>query len=161
MREPWDQLATETDESYSHFLIYRNLGVSRSMRLAYKRYLEMYDGYTGSHKTLHIPGNWRQDQTNHWWSERASSWDIRNLHTYGARLAVLHVQSITKIAEKCVRQSKKLNPGDKGWSDLLDSMAVVQSYLTPDVVRGIAERNKIESAGPAPQLAAHNGDGIT
>ena len=145
--EPWSRLPGESEDAYAHFLIYRNLGYSRSLKRAYFRYLQMYDEYTGDIKRLVIPATWRRQCMDHFWTQRATSWDIQNLHTYGSRLAVLYTQAVTKMAEKCVRVSRSKNPGDKEWPDLLDTVQTVREYLTPDVVKGIADRTK--SAGPA------------
>lgn len=160
MKEPWDQIRGEDDEAYAAFLIYRNIGMRRTLRKAYCHFLETHDGYTGGHKELNLPRSWRAASVSFFWKERATAWDIRNLHSYGARLAVLHTRAVTTVAEKCVRLSYELNPGDDGWADLLDSMDRVQNYLSPEVVKGIAERNK--STGPAP-LPAHVGtdDGVS
>ena len=142
MAEPWDKLSGESDEAYSRFLIYRNLGARRSLRRAYCHYLRVYDGYTGGTKRLQPPGNWTDEHAAHFWAQRAAAWDVRNLTAYGARLAVLHVRAVTAVAEKCVRSAERLEPGDDGWADLLESLRLVGEYLTPDVIRGIQERDQ-------------------
>lgn len=142
MADSWSKLPAESDEAYSRFLIYRNLGPCRSIRRAYFRYLQEYDGYRGGIKGINPPHNWRAECAEYFWVERSAAWDVRNLSAYGARIAVLHVQAMTKVAEKSVRYAKRLEPGDEGWGDLLDSIRLVAEFLTPDVIRAIQERSK-------------------
>lgn len=160
MKEPWDRLTNETEDAYSHFLIYRNLGFARSLKRAYFRYLQMDDEYQGGIERISVPGSWRKECMNNFWQQRATSWDIQNLHTYGSRLAVLYTQAITKMAEKCVRLSGSKNPGDKEWPDLIDTVGVVRDYLTPDVVKGIADRSKQSGPAALPVHAEVIDDGI-
>lgn len=140
--EPWEQLPYESNDAYARFLLYRNLGMKRSLIKAYHSYLVNHDGFTGGRERLHIPGQWLRDSSDHFWGERCSAWDIRNLTVYGAKVAVLHVQAITTVAEKNARWASKLRPGDEGWSDLVTSMKLVSDFLTPEVVRGIEARGK-------------------
>ncbi len=142
MAESWDKLPGESDEAYARFLIYRNVGPRRSLKRAYLHYLRVYDEFTGGTKRLHVPGSWHADCASNFWCDRAVAWDIRNLSAYGARVAVLHVRAVAILAEKNARHAVKLAPGDDGFSDLLASMRTVAEFLTPEVVRGIAERNK-------------------
>jgi len=142
MADPWAQLPGESDESYARFLIYRNLGPKRSLRKGYLHYLRAYDGYAGGVKGLHPPGCWYEDSGGHFWVDRAAAWDIRNLVAYGSKVAVLHVRAVTLMAEKNLRAVSRLSPGDDGWSGLVASMRLVSDFFTPDVVRGIQDRNQ-------------------
>ena len=90
------------------------------------------------------------------WANRAAAWDVRNLSVYGARMAALHVAAVTRIAEKNARWAARLNPTDAGWSALVASVRVVAEFLTPEVVRGIQERNK--PARPAAVPAGSDDD---
>ena len=142
MAEPWDKLSSESNEAYSRFLIYRNIGPRRSLKRAYLHYLRVYDEFAGGPKRLHVPGQWHADSANNSWRDRATAWDIRNLSKYGASVAVLHVRAIAILAGKNARYAERLKPGDNGYSDLLASIRTVAEFLTPEVVRGIQEHNK-------------------
>lgn len=155
--QPWDKLPSESDEAHARFLIYRNLGPKRGLKKAYKWYLEKHDGYTGGLDGLHIPGQWHEDCRLNKWVERCTAWDIRNLYAYGGRVVVLHMQAITKIAEKCVRLAHKANPGDDCWPDLLNSIRVISEYLDPEVVRGIQDTFQSRAAIPAGESSGDDG----
>lgn len=151
MPAPWDKLKAESDESYARFLMYRNLGPGRSIRRAYHQYLQRFDGFTGGTKRLHVPGSWTSEAADHGWVSRAQAWDVRNLTAYGAKVAVLHVLTVKRLAEKNRRALGRLEPGDDGYTDVLAGIRVVADFLTPDVVRGIAEQNQ---PAPEPRHAA-------
>lgn len=153
----WEQMTGESDESFARFLMYRNLGPSRSMRKAYLRYLQEADGFTGGAKRLHIPGQWQRDSSNFFWVERAAAWDVRNLQAYGGRLAVLHTQAMVELAKKNCRYARRLKPGDDGYADMLRSVQVVAAFLTPEFVKGIAD----EGREPRRVAAAAADDGVT
>lgn len=141
--EPWAQLPGEDAEAYRRFLCYRNVGIRRSLRRAYLHYLRAYDGYSGSPNGIrHLAPQWLADSKAFFWKDRATAWDIRNLHAYGGRVAVLHMQAMTMIAAKNARAAARLEPGDDGWADLIASVKLVAEFLTPDIVRGIQDRYK-------------------
>lgn len=146
-RDAWDQLDGESAESYSRFLRYRNLGSLRSIKKAYFVYLQAEDGFQGRIDRLHVPGHWTHDAAKNRWVDRASAWDIHILVTYGAQVACLHAQVIAKLARKNASKVGKLNPGDKGFSDLLASIRTVAEFLSPELVKGVQDRYK--SAEPA------------
>lgn len=146
MREPWDQLPDESNESYARFIAYRNCGPKRSLRLAYWRYSVKFQGYRGSFKRLRISGTWYADCRRFGWVERATAWDVHNLVVYGARIAVLHVQALVKLAEKNLRLTEKLNPGDDEFKMLLQSMEHVGRFITPYIIQAIQERYQSRTA---------------
>lgn len=139
---PWDQQPDEDNESYARFLHYRNLGPTRSLRKAYQRYLQTEDGVTCRKERLHLPGTWVGDSTKHQWVSRATGWDIRNLVTYGGKVAVLHVLTISRMAAKNLKAVAEAKPGDDSWADIVQSVRLINEYLTPEVVRGIQERQQ-------------------
>ena len=157
MKKPWDKLPNETDEQYARFLLYRNIGPKRSMRKAYARYLREYDGFRGGSERLHVPGNWIANCRDLFWTERAFAWDVRNLAAYGGKVASLHAAAVAQVARKNLRWAKRLNPGDKGWPDLMRSMMQVQAFLTPELVRGIQDRNQ---SANEPVAAVNADDGV-
>lgn len=156
-QEPWAQLAKEPDNAYARFLIFRNCGINRSLRKAYRWYLnahkELGQGYAELHNTsgvdangkTYVPAQWLRDYQQYDWAYRATQWDLSNLGAYGGRVAVLHVQALTKIAEKNVRWAGKLKPGDRGYADLCDSVRLIAEYLNPEVVAALREKAREEA----------------
>lgn len=165
----WDQLPEETHDQYAHFLRYRNLGPQRSHKKAYAKYLQDTDGFevaAGKRRSLHVPGSWYEWSVKFEWPKRAAGWDVRNLQTYGSRLAVLHVQTVAIIASKNKRAAKTITgPGAQGWRDLMESCRVVAEFLTPEVMQGVhrgseSTREIALPAGLARAGASDDGNGI-
>lgn len=154
--QPWEKLPAESDESYSRFLYYRNAGVRRSFRRAYRQWLADGDGYTGGIRGLHVPGTWTRDSQAYFWKERAAAWDVRNLSAYGARIAALHAEAVTRVAEKNLRWVGRTDPDDAAWPDVMASMRVVAQFLSPELVKGVQDRFK--PAVPTPAAAGTGGD---
>lgn len=139
MNRPWDQQPGESDERYTRFLLYRNIGPSRSLRKAYYHYLQEYDGFRGPIKGVRPPHQWAADSSQWGWVARSSAWDVHNLTGHGSRIVALHFQAMTKVAEKNLKWAARLDPGDDGFADLIRSMQMIQNMLTPDLVRGIKD----------------------
>lgn len=149
MAAPWDKVPGETDESYTRFLLYRNIGPTRSLRRAYFLYLREYDGFRGVMKGVRPPGSWQEECRDNFWPERAAAWDVRNLTAYGSKVAALHAEAVAVVARKNLRYAGAMKPGDDGWLDLMASMKVVAAFLSPELVRGIERRNQSARKPPA------------
>ncbi len=142
-RHAWDQLSTETNDAYCHFLVYRNLGPTRSLNKAYYQYLKDYDGFTGvMNRGIRAPGNWQDESRDNFWVERSAAWDIRNLACYGAKVAIMHAECVAHLARKNLSELKKMRPGDEGWMDLMQSIKVVAAFLSPELVASIESKHK-------------------
>jgi hypothetical protein len=141
---PWDQLESESDDAYIHFLCYRNYGPTRSLNKAYYRYLVDYDGFNGvMNRGIRAPGNWQEECANNNWVQRCAAWDIRNLTTYGAKVAILHAETVVRLAQKNLKLvSKGMAPGDEGFADLINSMKLVAGFLSPELVQSIESKHK-------------------
>lgn len=109
-RNPWDQIAGESDKAFKAFMIYRNLPVEeRTVRNAWKQYSpDRSDQQYSAHFA-----NW--SKLNHW-RERASAWDR-------------HLQGIKdKATEKVF--SKELVEERKNRQKILDGMrTLVGQYM--------------------------------
>lgn len=139
-KQPWDKLTTESDEDYARFLMYRNLGPTRSVRECYFRYLQEYDNYQGRKNGVRPPNSWQLQCRRNFWIERAAAWDVRNLSHYGQKIVALHSEAIAAIARKNLRAARRLNVGQKGWSDLQASIRTVAEYLTPELLKNVQQR---------------------
>ena len=70
---PWDRLPGETGTQYAHFLAYRDLGPSRSIRRAYRRTRPRLEGHPQGGKR-EVPGSFWALAARHRWKERAGAW---------------------------------------------------------------------------------------
>jgi hypothetical protein len=141
---PWDQLPGESNESYARFLLYRNLGIRRSLKRAYAKMLADADLFSGDPRKLHLPANWRSDSSAHRWVARSSAWDLHHLAMHGSRVALLHIQAMLNITKKYLKATEEYKIGDDEWDNVLATSRHVAQFLTPEIVRDIEEGIKNE-----------------
>ncbi len=118
MADPWDQLDNEPDIVYKRFLIYRNLGVRRTLPRANEVWaqMEMDAGVAPAEATC-TWGNYSSRY--HWW-DRAQAWDIAMLKEQGRRLAAKHMAYLEALLER-MHAALVANPdaAPKTWTELL------------------------------------------
>ncbi len=137
MANPWDKLTAESDEAYARFLMYRNLGPTRSVRRCYYRYLQEFDNFQGPPNGVRPPYSWQMESQRQFWRERSVAWDVRNLSAYGQKIVALHSEAIAEIARKNLRAARRLKVGMKGWAELQTSLRTVAEYLTPELLKNV------------------------
>jgi hypothetical protein len=104
---PWDQLASETDEEYSRFLVYLNLGVGRSLDAAFEASRAGRGRRSGRGRQRDYQA-WLLEAARHRWRERAVEWDISRvpamLQQAAVNLAALKAEIAAKALEACPRR---------------------------------------------------------
>ena len=91
--QPWDRLVTEGDAAYAAFLVYRNLGPTRSLSVAYAMHTKSKPG------EKQVGGSWRKWCAANRWPERSAAWDDR-----GRRVADRAVERV--IATDAAQQAR-------------------------------------------------------
>lgn len=124
---PWDRLPDETDAQYAQFLVFRDLGPSRTLARAYRQYLKHFDTTPGARKGP--SGAFKETAAARRWRERAEAWDVWRLLTYGARIAPLYVAAVEQMTKKLLAASQRIRPGQKGWRDVLDTLGAISAQL--------------------------------
>lgn len=152
MADPWDKLPDEPTDAYARFLTYRNCGPRRSVRRTYATYLKKFDVRPGD-KGIQAPKGWWDESRKFRWAERAGAWDLRNLAAYGARVAVLHVKAIARVAKTNYDAAGKYRPGDPEWGDLMASLRAVAGLITPELLAGATSRPQPAHGAPAAPAA--------
>lgn len=166
MAELWDQLPDESVTLYTHFLAYRDLGPLRSVRKAYRRVMQHLEVQERGGKT-EVPGSFWEVATRHRWRERAEAWDVRNLKTYGARVAPLYVRMLENTARRGAVAAAKYRPGDREWGDVLATVDTLAKALEParkaNALGGESEeaRADAERAAAAVQSAPKRAEPLT
>ena len=142
-RQPWDQRDTDTSHSYRAFLVYRDLGVKRSLRRAAEVFYELDDVQEG-HTKLRQMKHW---STNHQWRIRVNAWDVhlqridedeqvQAAHDMHRRHAAIATLALQKAAERL----KQLNPETLTARDAITYLEAAvrverQARGEPDTVR--------------------------
>lgn len=129
MGQPWDRQPDESSTQYTQFLVYRNHGPSRSLALAYRHYLQLFESELGA--TKGPSGAYKEAAVRFRWADRAQAWDHWRLETYGRRVAPLYTAALEAVARKLARAARRHKPGDAEWRDVLDTLDRVYAQLEP------------------------------
>lgn len=92
---PWDQLPGEPPSAYARFLVYLNLGISRTLADACQTVLDERQQNVTKRNTRKRPkkanirrptGQWAEDSAQWRWKDRAEAWDIWRLRSAAERV---------------------------------------------------------------------------
>jgi hypothetical protein len=125
-RQPWDQMQGEPSPHYVWFLVYRNLGVTRSIDRAFNAAALKS---ANSQKKKKASGAWTEASVKWNWPERAARWDIATLSAAGWKVVALFTAALEAYALKVVTvlQEDKIRP--KGWKGATEAMSVLSSFI--------------------------------
>lgn len=144
MANPWDKLNEESDANYVRFLIFRDVGVTRTVRKAYVEWLKkenLYPETPEGQKKVKANSTWVQACYQYRWVARALAWDIHNMSIHAGRVASIQTMSMQKFAEKTYTAICNCKPGDPEWNAIINSLRVINEWLTPEAVHAIKEGN--------------------
>jgi hypothetical protein len=134
-RQPWEQLSDESAAAYAHFLAYRNLGVGRTFRRAYRHWVAAAGGATAGHEgPQEPPGSWHREMARFRWLERAEQWDVHVFVAAGEQAVVALVHAYEELARGCVRRMAGRAP--KSWDELLRSLEFLARVIPKESIAG-------------------------
>lgn len=142
MSEIWEQQESESNEAYARFLVYRNLGVSRSVQMARK--LTAKKGEKGRSGAI------ERESADFNWQERASAWDIFNLEQSGRNTVVAFIGALEKLAYKSLQalDNDKIHP--ENWEEVVKAVNILGGFIPAETVEAIrlyAEQHRISAIG--------------
>jgi hypothetical protein len=134
-RQPWDQRPGETAAAYARFLIYRNLGLTRTVQAAYKVYLnsKKVQQSPPQSRSAASPQFKAESQTMNW-QARAEAWDIAVLWMAGERSVAAVVTLIEEMALRALRRLADEKVGPKDWGQLLRTLEILATYVPRDAL---------------------------
>jgi hypothetical protein len=94
---PWDQLPDEPDGAFARFVLYRCLGLGRSIRRAYHEWLRQRG--TPCRGDERPPGAWQRYASLFRWRERARAWDVAQMEQAGQATAYSLLEAAAAAAE--------------------------------------------------------------
>ena len=100
-RTPWEQLDDEPDAAYARFLVYLELGQSRSVDGAYRAGNEAPKGT----KKARASGQWKRDSAAFGWKARAKAWDISREQEVSDLARVATNELVGSLARRGIRMA--------------------------------------------------------
>lgn len=138
MGKLWEQLEGEPGAAYARFLLYRNLGPTRSLDTAYQ--------VTKSDSSLQAPGNWAAESNRYQWVERSTAWDIEMLAAYGERAIIDYVAAIRKIAQKSLEALERESIKPKDWKSAISGIELLARLISADAPGALYQSRKDEAS---------------
>jgi hypothetical protein len=138
VNELWDKRDDESDSAYTRFLIYRNLGVTRSLDRAYQSTLA--DDVTKRNK-VRATGQWREDSGKHEWQKRAEAWDVCTLTEVGQRVVTKYINALDLAFQSIIDQlaSGKIKP--RTWGAIVESLTIIGNFIPQETVASVRQNN--------------------
>lgn len=97
---PWERLEDETSKAYGAFLLFRDLGYGRSVRRAYRAYLEATGRQKSPKVSANVSPSFRRWVERHAWRERAEAWDLHELEGREAALEDAKRLALAELARR-------------------------------------------------------------
>ena len=170
--KPWDQIVGESNEAYARFLVYRNLGPTRSLAVAYaytytlgspkatKRVKSRRSAKaTKSSKSLvstKVSGQWNKDSSQFQWQARATAWDIEMLTQVGQQTVVKFVTLLDDAVLMTLKHLKETKRKPRTWLDLFNAIKILGDFIPAETVAQIRD-SAARDATPA--IGAGSGTG--
>lgn len=152
-RKPWDQLEGEPNAAYARFLVYRNVGPSRSLL---KAYIAQSGIASKSRKKPQVPGSWQDECTKFDWVNRSLAWDIEMMSTVGLQAVLKFYNSFGIVADKVLAKLAEDKVKPKDWRQALDAFSRLGMFVPAETVRQIqdsAERGDLAFGNSKPKDA--------
>jgi len=148
--KPWEQLPGEPDTAYVRFLIYRDLGPSRSIDSAYAA-ATAGSAPNGTKAHRRANGQWKHDSAEYHWPERARAWDIAVLSELVPETASLIFTTINEAARVTLEKLREGKLKPRTWPQLLESVTILAGFISPEVISATVDH--AANDGPVPSQA--------
>jgi hypothetical protein len=146
VKKQWEQREGEPNEAYARFLVYRNLGVGRTLDAAYS-----VSNSVGikRNKSERSGGQWHDDSAAWDWKDRSAAWDIEVLAEVGRGVVAKFVGAIDLSFGVIIQQLASGNIKPKSWSAVLGAITTLGAFIPQETVSEIRRLAKDVDNVPA------------
>ncbi len=142
MTKLWDKRENESDAAYARFLIYRNLGVGRSLDAAYR--FSLGDAAINRKRTQPT-GTWTGECSQFEWKARADAWDVEVIATVGYNVVVKYIAALDLAFQRVIEQLQDGTIKPKNWDQLIESLTILGNFIPQETVASIRQNIKDDS----------------
>ncbi len=156
-RRLWERLPNEPESAYARFLVYRNLGLGRTLHAAYGAVCRAKE----SQPKVHLPINWKRESKEHRWPERARAWDVFVLLETGNESVKSYVKLIALFAKNALESledGKAMKP--MTFDEAVKALDILSKVISKEAIDAFFARLKcdLESAEKAAVAVEPAGD---
>ncbi len=130
--EAWEQMEGEPLSHYNRFLVYRDLGSTRTVRKAYALVKGRNWKAVGSVDC----GYWRELCARWHWVRRAQEWDKARLTEAGDEAIVQFVSGLKRAATGVNQALERVKP--RTWHEAMEGLDLVGSFIDPESVKAVS-----------------------
>ncbi len=130
--EAWDQMEGEPLSHYTRFLVYRDLGSTRTLRKAWA----LVKGKNWRAVSDNNCKYWRDLSARWKWVRRAQEWDKAMLSGLGDETIVQFVGGLKQAASEVNQALERVKP--KTWREAMEGLNLVGSFIDPQSIKAVA-----------------------
>ncbi len=145
----WEQREGESNAAYARFLMYRNLGPTRSIDAAYRQHQSGRAKATKSRKKPYVPGQWIDDAARFDWVERASAWDIAILNDVGRAVVVKFIHALERSYDKLLAALNDERVKPRTWEQVIESLTILGAFVPQETIADIKQSSADAARVPA------------
>lgn len=147
----WDQQHGEPDEAYVRFLLFRNMGPTRTILAAWQLWVKARPAPRTKTKRktaaqTHASGTWSDDAATWRWIERARAWDIATLRDVVPETATLIFSAIREMARITLEELTSGNLRPTTWEEVKDSAVVLSQFIAPETITAVVDHAQNDGA---------------
>ena len=163
-KAPWQRLEGEPAAAYARFLVYRNLGPTRSLHRAWEAHLQAGKRGRGATKSNEkqpdVSSAWTRNCAEYRWPERAREWDIAMLSQVGAEAVVDFVNILRLYAARTLEalsDAGAIKPDGFGQiTAAVNTLGALIPAETVEAVQSIAGSGGVPGVGGQPGAKRDN-----
>lgn len=125
----WAQQSGETDTAYRAFLVYRNLGPKRTVKLAFHAWMEAKGDGGAVDSRQYVPARWQGWSARHSWQVRAQRWDISELIQSGTRVPLMLNIVIERAAVRLLDAMTNDGVRPQTWDDVIKTITLLTNIV--------------------------------
>lgn len=133
---PWEKRDDESNAAYARFLIYRNLGVGRSLDLAYHSLV------VSKRDKTRVSGQWQEDSSRYEWKARADAWDVYILTEVARGVVVKYVNALDKAFQRIIDSLSDAKMKPDNWGQVIGSLTTLGEFIPQETVATIRQNNE-------------------
>lgn len=160
--QPWEQYPGEPDDRYVMFLVFLNLGPTRTILNAYQVYNSQTPGTLTQKRKLKLmkanevvhSGSWDRFAREWDWRRRAARWDVYSLNSLVPETASIIFQVLKTYALKVLTAVEKMEIDPTHTDALRADITTLTTLISPEAIARAAANNSRDAGHGRPATSS-------